>query len=88
MSFVDVVKKYQACDPATGRFEVVRNNEQYARLLGVHPSHLTRLYRGSQPRSYVVARGIARVFPQAAQELMATLLASTPDDGRVTQGVA
>lgn len=73
MTFLDLLIKYQTCDPATGAFTVPRSKADYARLLDVNPVHLTQLYQRKRPISLVTARALIRVFPQAAAEVTAAI---------------
>lgn len=78
--FRDLVRRYQGYDPVTRTFGATRTNEQFATALGVHPSVLTRLYRGQQVDSVAVARGLVRLFPEALPEVSRVFLAAGMSD--------
>lgn len=82
MDMVALLRRYQAYDPATGRFDKARTNREYAALLGVHESYLSRLYNGERPVKLGAVRGFSRAFPHASHELFAALTA--PDHEAVT----
>lgn len=73
MDFINLVRKYQWCDPATGTFTVRRTAEQYADLLSVHPSQLSRFYAGAFQKPWPILRSFLIVFPFAAGEAAAAL---------------
>ena len=66
MTLVELVRRYQSFDPATGTFTVTRSGAAYAALLGINASVLSRFYSGDRRNSYVVLRAFMRTFPQAA----------------------
>jgi hypothetical protein len=89
MSFLEVLLRYQSCDPATGRFNVPRNGRQFAVLLGVDPALLWRVYQGRTETSLVIAKALVRTFPQARDEVAAALLSGDPEtDPALRAGVA
>lgn len=75
MNLVELVRRYQGYDPITGAFGLTRTNDAYAAQLGIHPSNLTRLYRGTVDSSPTVIRALLRTFPQAANEIGQAMLA-------------
>jgi hypothetical protein len=74
VNFRELLLRYQYYDPATGRFDLVRSKTDYATLLGVHPSLLTRVIHGQQDISLKLAHGLARAFPELTPELANAVL--------------
>ena len=68
---VDLVRRYQDYDPATGRFDYPRPASEYAALLGIHQMTLYSFYRGKFRRSYAIMKGFTRAFPHVAEEATA-----------------
>ncbi len=66
MDLVALLKKYQAFNPETGEFDEPRTNRDYARLLGVHESSLSRAYDGLQPVNLRMVQGLLQTFPEAS----------------------
>lgn len=75
MNLVDLVRRYQSFDPDSGQFDRHRTAEQYAALLGVSASVLSRFYTGQRPTGATVLRAFLRRFPQAAREVAAAIAA-------------
>lgn len=69
MSKVALLIKYQMFDPETGEFNYPRTNRDYADLLGVHESTLSKFYTGKEPVGIKALEGLAHAFPQAWPEL-------------------
>lgn len=61
--------KYQRFDPDTGRFDYPRTNREYADMLGVHESTLSKFYALKEPVGLKALEGLAHAFPQAQPEL-------------------
>jgi len=70
---IELVRRYQYTDPVTGAFVGVMENQDYARLLGVHPSQLSRFYNGQVERPWAIVRSFLRRYPQAATEVASAL---------------
>jgi hypothetical protein len=79
MTFVEILLRYQVCDPATGRFDRPRTHVEFARLLGVDPITLWRVYQGRTGTSLAVARALVRIFPQARDDVTGALFADEPE---------
>jgi hypothetical protein len=62
------------------RYQGRRTNHQFAQLMGVDPSLLTRLYKGRLGDSPRIMRGLLRAFPESRDEVLALLTA--PEDDR------
>lgn len=75
---VAVLKRWQSYNPATGAFDLARTNREYADVLGVHESSLSKIYAGQTPAGLKPLVGLARAFPEAAPEL-ARAMATVPD---------
>jgi hypothetical protein len=89
MTFLEILLRYQSCDPVTGRFNVPRNRKQFAELLGVDQALLWKFYEGQIGTSLVMARALVRTFPQARAEVAEALLAGEPErPGLLKSGVA
>lgn len=78
---IALVRRHQDINPLTGRFEGIRTADQYAEVLGVHPSQLSRFYAGKFYKPWPIIRGFMRVFPEAAPEVAAAMAApaETPE---------
>ena len=74
MDFRELVRHYQSYDPASGLFDVRRMDKEYAALLGVHPTQLSRFYAGHVRDGRSILRAFLRTFPQAAREVCPALL--------------
>jgi hypothetical protein len=82
---VDLLRRYQAYDPTTGRFDSPRTQRDYAALLGIDKADVTRIYQRQQGVSLRVLRGLARAFPAAMQDIWGAILAdpeAVADDER------
>jgi len=75
MNFRELVRRYQFYNPATGTFDANRNSQDYAAILGVHPSQLSRFYAGQTRDSSAILRGFLQAFPHIATEVGPALLA-------------
>ena len=75
MSVRALVRRYQRYDPMTGQFNVVRSDNQYARLLGVRRALLSRFYSGQIRDSRVLVTAFLRTFPHAIDEFASAMLA-------------
>jgi hypothetical protein len=75
MGLRDLVERYRSFDPATGEFTAERGLREYAAMLGVHPSMLSRFLNKGIRDSRVVLDAFLRTFPQATQEVGSALLA-------------
>jgi hypothetical protein len=69
MEWVSLLQRWQAYDPETGRFDRVRTNREYARLLGIHEASLSKCYAGLAPVGLKPIRGLARLYPAAVPEI-------------------
>jgi len=74
MTFREIVLRYQNYDPSTGRFDLAREQQEYARMLGVHQSLVSRVRLGHLPFSRRIARGLADAFPAARADLERAVL--------------
>ncbi len=61
------------------RYQGERTNREYAKLLGVHESYLSKCYSGEQPVGMKALRGLVRAFPASVTEVVGSILAA-PDD--------
>jgi hypothetical protein len=75
MDFRSLVRHYQTYNPDTGEFDTTRMDKEYADMLGIHPSQLSRLLGGHVHMSPALIRAFLRTFPQAAAEVGPALLA-------------
>lgn len=75
----DILRRYRAFDPATGRFDSPRGLREYARLLGMDAGHLSRILNGPTPPGRTVMERLARTFPAAATEMVEALQAQPPE---------
>lgn len=73
MDRVELLKRYQAFNPLTRRFDLHRTNREYAELLGIHESYLSKCYDYKHPVGLKALEGLARAFPQAASEIAFSL---------------
>lgn len=77
MDRVELLKRWQPYNPATGQFDRPRTNREYADLLGIHESYLSKAYAGLHPVGLKALAGLAQAFPAAAGEV-GSVLASRP----------
>ncbi len=63
MDRVALLRKYQGD----------RTNREYARLLGVHESYLSKCYSGEQPVGMKALDGLARAFPEVREDIVKVL---------------
>jgi hypothetical protein len=70
MEPVAVLKRWQSFNPASQSFDLTRTNREYAELIGIHESYLSKCYAGIQPVGLKAFAGLARLFPQAATEVV------------------
>jgi hypothetical protein len=70
MTYLDLVRRYQSYDAATGTFTARRTKKAYAEILGVDPSLITLFYQGRIHESFSIFRGLIRAFPAAEHEAM------------------
>lgn len=80
MDRVELLRKYQHRDTAGGDTPTPRTAREYAALLGVHESYLSRCFDGKQPVGMKALNGLRRAFPEATGEIVAAIL-SGPDEG-------
>ena len=66
MTLAELVRKYQRYDPATGGFDRVRTQREYAAELRLHPVDLSRFLTGARPSGAKVLRAFLRTYPEAA----------------------
>ena len=66
MDRVELLQRYQAFDPASRTFTMPRTNREFARLLGVHESYLSKGYDRQHPIGVKALEGLRRAFPQEA----------------------
>lgn len=76
MNLPDLLRRYRSFDPATGQFDRIRSQVEYATLLGVDNSLLSHIFAGRKQPGLEIVRGLARLtsgHPQFWHELMAVL---------------
>lgn len=87
MDRVKLLKRWQTYNPQTGTFDVERTNREYANLLGMHESQLSKVYSGASAVGMKLLVGLARAFPAAATEATSALIQGPalgePDEGEV-----
>jgi hypothetical protein len=66
MDRVALLQRYQSFNPATGEFDLSRTNRDFARLIGVHESYLSKGYDRQHPIGVKALEGLRRAFPQEA----------------------
>jgi hypothetical protein len=81
---VVLLRRWQAYNPASGQFDMTRTNRDYAELLGIHESSLSKIYAGLAPVGLKPLAGLAHAFPQAAPEL-ARMMTGAPVDAAVVE---
>jgi hypothetical protein len=75
----EITLRYQHYNPTTGRFDLARSKFEYATLLGVDPTTLSRIIHGQQAFSLGLARGLARAFPELEQPMVDLILGREPE---------
>lgn len=75
MNRLALIKKYQSYNPITGQFDQSRTNRDYANLLGIHESYLSKAYAGLHPIGMKALVGLMRAFPAAVNEMAQAMLA-------------
>lgn len=82
---LDILKRYQRYDPVTGTFTATRSNREYAALLGIHESYLSKVYdeKAPIPVGWKALIGLARAFPAAGEEIGKTLATPVPEPAEV-----
>ncbi len=55
------------------KYQGDRTNREYAKLLGVHESYLSKCYSGEQPVGMKALDGLARAFPEAREDIVKVL---------------
>lgn len=88
MDLVELLERYQRYNPETGDFDRLRTNREYAEIIGVHESYLSRCYDRKQPVNLRAMRGLASAFPAAATEITAALAAAPTAPERDSAPVA
>jgi len=83
MSKVALLIKYQMFNPETGRFDCPRTNREYADLLGIHESTLSKFYKAHEPVGIKALEGLAHAFPQAWPELGPALASARAEREKV-----
>lgn len=86
MDAIGLLRKYQAIDFDGTELTEARTNRDFAALIGVHESNLSRYYDGKQPVGMKALRGLRRAFPQSAREIRSILLAG-PLEGLIEDEV-
>jgi hypothetical protein len=66
---IEYVRRYQAYDPDTGEFTARRSITEYAELLGVDQTNLSRFYRAQRRRPWRIVVGLLKAFPETAPEV-------------------
>ncbi len=79
MNRVDLLKHYQAYDPLSGMLGQPRTNREYAALLGIHESYLSKAYDGLHPVGIKALEGLRRAFPQEASRITELYFAAGDD---------
>lgn len=69
-----ILRRYQTYNQVTGRFDQVRSQRAYARLLGIDPGQLTRYYQHKQDVSLRTIQALARLYPCAAIDIAQALM--------------
>lgn len=82
MDRVEFLKRWQSYNPVTGTFDAPRTNRDYADLLGIHESYLSKCYSGFVPVGLKALAGLARAFPEAAGEV-GNILTGQPEPAEV-----
>jgi hypothetical protein len=75
MGFVSLVRRYKRLNTATGAFDMERTDKEFAHMLGLHPTQISRFFAGHVRDSGAVLRAFVRTFPQAAPEIGPAILA-------------
>jgi transcriptional regulator with XRE-family HTH domain len=80
MDRLSLLRKYQDRNFDGSPLPEIRTNRDYAAILGVHESQLSRYYSGEQPVSMKALQGLATAFPPSRPEVMDALVgtAETP----------
>jgi hypothetical protein len=83
MNALELLRKYQRRASDGSLLPVPRTNRDFAALLGVHESYLSKCYDGQIPVGMKALRGLRRAFPCSVGEVTAVILASldgVPED--------
>ncbi len=75
MNPVDLLRKYRELDRDGAPLPEPRTAREFAALLGIHESYLSRCYDGKQPVGMKALRGLRDAFPQATGEVVEAILA-------------
>ncbi len=75
MEFLDVLRRYQHYDDATGQFVEYRSVRDYAARLNVDHSWLSRVLNGEVRPGRKVLAAFARRYPEAARRITLDALA-------------
>lgn len=79
MDALALLRKYQELETDGSPLGRVRTNREYAVLLGIHESQLSRCFDGQQGVGPKVLRGLRRAFPSSAAEVAAVFIATLDD---------
>jgi transcriptional regulator with XRE-family HTH domain len=79
MDAVDLLRKYQALAPDGSPLLKPRTAREFAALLGIHESQLSRYFSGQQQVGFPAMQGLSRAFPRAAAEIVGIILAGPPE---------
>lgn len=78
MDLVSIVRRYQGYDRGTRGFGRERSLSDYAAILGVHESNLSRFYAGQVQAPWAIVRGLLRFAPEACAEVCHFLSSDLP----------
>jgi transcriptional regulator with XRE-family HTH domain len=78
MDRVALLQYYQKYNPATGERDCPRTNRDFARLIGVDESYLSKAYRGLHPVGVKALEGLRRAFPQEATKITDLFFGNAP----------
>ena len=77
MDRVTLLQQYQSFNPESGEFDTPRTNRDFAKLLGVHESYLSKAYDRQHPIGVKALEGLRRAFPQEAAKITELFFAAT-----------
>lgn len=66
---IALIRRYQSYNPATRRFDLERTQDEYAALLGLSQSYLSRLYSGERRMAGKAVIALLQRFPEAAEQI-------------------
>lgn len=91
MEAVELLRKYQGRSTDGSLLPEPRTAREFATMIGVHESYLSKCFDGSIPVGMKALRGLRRAFPSSIGEVTALILASldgVPDEEANTEAVA